>query len=38
MAAGRIEAGSRVTVDVEKDGSGLRISPHRAVEVDEEAA
>ena len=38
ISAGRVEAGSRVTVDVEKDGSGLRITPHRAIDADEEAA
>lgn len=36
MASGRIEAGSRVSVEIERDGEGLRIVTHR--EADEEAA
>ena len=27
LAAGRIDAGSRVSIEVEEDGEGLRISP-----------
>ena len=42
LATGRIDAGSRVSIEVEKDGEGLRIVPQREVstdlQLDEDAA